>query len=212
MERIAHLIAPVASLILGIGWLIPAGVETRTAAPEPAAVAPLLSRPSLPSVRVRSGDGADRDLAGWAVGRFSEAGLDLPEVTITFHDDDAPCRGNTGLYRPGPPAEVHLCISDGRPETVRKLITLHELGHAWAEDRPDVTARDAFLGVRGLDSWRDGGQPRHLWGAEHAAEAISWALMDEPVRIIRIDDAGPEALSEAFRALTGVEPLNAVEA
>ena len=137
MERIAHLIAPVASLILGIGWLVPAGVETRAAAPEPAIAAPLLSQPSLPAVRVRGGDGTDRDLAGWAVGRFSEAGLDLPEVTITFHDDDAPCRGNTGLYRPGPPAEVHLCISDGRPETVKKLITLHELGHAWAEAHVD---------------------------------------------------------------------------
>lgn len=164
---------------------------------------------ATPSIEVRGADPAETELADWALGRFQEAGLELPDTIITFHDDPAGCGGNSGLFRHGHPAEVHLCIPAERPATTRKLIALHELGHAWAETHTDPTTRAAFLTERGIDTWYDPHQQPHLWGAEHAAETISWALMDEPVRIIRIYDAAPDQLTAAYQVLTGHEPLNA---
>jgi hypothetical protein len=165
-----------------------------------------------PTTEVRGADAAETEMIEWALGRFAQAGLELPATVITFHDDHAGCGGSSGLYRPGDPAEVHLCIPAERPVTARKLIALHELGHAWAETRTGEATRQAFLEERGLATWYDPSQQPHLWGAEHAAETISWALMDEPVRIIRIYDARPARLATAYQILTGHEPLNTVEA
>jgi hypothetical protein len=168
--------------------------------------------PETATIAVRGADAAETEMIGWALERFEQAGLELPATVITFHDDHAGCGGSSGLYRPGDPAEVHLCIPAERPAKARKLIALHELGHAWAETRTDESTRQAFLEERGIDTWQDPGRQPHLWGAEHAAETISWALMDEPVRIIRIYDAAPAQLTSAYRVLTGHEPLNAQEA
>ncbi len=163
---------------------------------------------SLSSTEVRGADEAETELIDWAFGRFEQAGLDLPDVMVTFHDDPTGCGGNSGLYRPAEIAEVHLCVPAERPVKVRKLIALHELGHAWAENRTGGATRQAFLDERGIDSWYDPEQPPHLWGAEHAAETISWALMDDSVRIIRIYNADPVQLADAFGVLTGSSPLN----
>jgi hypothetical protein len=162
-----------------------------------------------PTIEVRGADAAEAELANWALGRFEEAGLQLPDTIITFHDNPHGCSGNSGLFRHGEPAEVHLCIPAERPAKTRKLIALHELGHAWAETHTDPTTRAAFLTERSIDTWYDPHQQPHLWGAEHAAETISWALMDEPVRIIRIYDAAPDQLGAAYQVLTGSNPLNA---
>ncbi len=151
-------------------------------------------------------------LAEWARERFELAGLELPAVKVTFHDDEAGCDGNTGLYRPGEPAEVHLCSRSPLESKGTRLITLHELGHGWAETRLDAETRDRFLAVRGLAAWTDSTLPTYEWGAEHAAEALSWGLMDEPVRIVRIMNHSPEALAEAFETLTGAAPLITPEA
>ncbi len=65
----------------------------------------------------------------------------------------------------------------------------------------------AFLRLRGLDAWVDEGVPPHEWGAEHAAEVVSWGLMDERVPIVRIYDASPPELAVAFDLLAGQSPL-----
>ena len=44
-------------------------------------------------------------------------------------------------------------------------------------------------------------------GMEHAAEVVSWGLMDETVPIIRIYDTEPAQLSDAFDALVHRVPL-----
>ena len=103
--------------------------------------------------------------------------------------------------------EVHLCAPgpvDSRPA---RLTTLHELAHAWAESQLTTDERAAFLELRGLDVWDDAGIPRHERGMEHAAEVVSWGLMDEPIPIIRIYDAEPADLSIAFDVLVGRPPL-----
>jgi hypothetical protein len=143
----------------------------------------------------------------WGLDRFRRAGLSLPAIAVGIHDDDAPCNGNAGLYRPLDPVEVHLCSSSPTGSRAARLITLHELAHAWAETRMTGDDRAALLRLRRLDAWTDPRLPRHDWGAEHAAEIVSWGLMDEPVPIIRIRDAEPAALSIAFELLVGRPPL-----
>jgi hypothetical protein len=143
----------------------------------------------------------------WGLDRFRDADLPLPAMVITVHDDDAPCEGNSGLYVPNDPVEVHLCTPgpvDSRPA---RLTTLHELAHAWAESELSTAQRAAFLELRGLDVWYDDRVPRHERGAEHAAEVVSWGLMDEMIPIIRIYDAEPAQLSEAFDLLVHRPPL-----
>ena len=94
---------------------------------------------------------------------------------------------------------------DSRPA---RLITLHELAHAWAETQ--LSGRAAGRVPRLRRARRPGsirGSRRHEWGAEHAAEVVSWGLMDEMVPIIRIYDAEPAQLSVAFDLLVGRPPL-----
>jgi hypothetical protein len=143
----------------------------------------------------------------WGLDRFRAAGLPLPAMAITVHDDDAPCEGNSGLYLPNDPVEVHLCTPgpvDSRPA---RLTTLHELAHAWAEAELSTDERAAFLERRGLDVWYDVRIPRHERGMEHAAEVVSWGLMDEMIPIIRIYNAEPAQLAEAFDLLLDRPPL-----
>ena len=92
----------------------------------------------------------------WAIDRFVAAGLPLPSMDVTVHRHTRPCDGNSGLYRPGPPVEVHICsVGDADTRAVR-LITLHELAHAWAEAFLGLSERERFLDLAGVaDSWVD---------------------------------------------------------
>lgn len=143
----------------------------------------------------------------WGLDRFRDAGLQLPAMAITVHDDDAPCDGNSGRYLPNDPVEVHLCISGPVDSRVARLTTVHELAHAWAEAQMTADERSAFLHLRGLDTWNDQRIPRHQRGFEHVAEVVSWGLMDEMIPIIRIYDAEPADLAIAFDVLVGRPPL-----
>jgi hypothetical protein len=143
----------------------------------------------------------------WGLDRFRDAGLQLPAMAIAVHDDVAPCDGNSGLYLPSDPVEVHLCTPGPVDSRTARLTTLHELAHAWAESQLSTDERAAFLELRGLDVWYDPRIPRHERGMEHAAEVVSWGLMDEMVPIIRIYDAAPADLSIAFHVLVERPPL-----
>ena len=61
--------------------------------------------------------------------------------------------------------------------------------------------------MRGLRAWVDPDRPTSEWGGEHAAEVLSWGLMDTMVPIIRIEDAEPAQLRAAFEQLVGRAPL-----
>jgi hypothetical protein len=142
----------------------------------------------------------------WGLDRFRDAGLPLPAMSITVHDDGAPCDGNSGRYLPNDPVEVHLCTRGTADSRVAKLTTVHELAHAWAESQLSADERAAFLELRGLDVWNDQRCPRHERGAEHAAEVVSWGLMDEMIPIVRIYNAEPADLAIAFDLLVGRPP------
>jgi hypothetical protein len=156
---------------------------------------------------IQASDADQADLVRWGMDRFEEAGLTLPPLEVIVHDDLAGCGGDAGLYQHGDPARVHLCTLQDVTSRPARLITLHELGHAWAEQALDDSGRAAFLEIRSLDHWTDPDVPAWQWGAEHAAEVVSWGLMDEMVPIIRIYDAEPEQLREAFEMLVGRAPL-----
>ena len=143
----------------------------------------------------------------WGLERFRIAGLELPPMSISVHDNDEPCEGNSGLYRATEPGEVHLCSPSPPDSTPAKLITLHELAHAWAETQLTDDQQAEFLQLRALDTWVDQRVPPHQWGAEHAAEVVSWGLMDERIPIVRIYNAEPAELTLAFESLTGQAPI-----
>ena len=163
--------------------------------------------PPAADVTIDSASPAWTELVEWGVARFRAAGLELPALEVSVHADKGPCDGNGGLYQPGPTPRVRLC-SAGRPDArAVKLLTLHELAHAWAEARLSEETRAALLELRGLEAWVDPALPPHEWGAEHAAEILSWGLMDEEVRIIRIYDAEPAQLEAGFELLVGARPM-----
>jgi hypothetical protein len=143
----------------------------------------------------------------WGLARFRDADLSLPAMAITVHDNDAPCDGNSGLYLPNDPVEVPLCTRGPVDSRTARVTTVHELAHAWAEFQLSTAERSAFLELRGLDVWYDHRVPPHERGNEHAAEVVSWGLMDEMIPIIRIYDAEPAQLAEAFDLLVDRPPL-----
>ncbi len=161
-----------------------------------------------PAIAVEAPTAAWGDQVAWGIDRFEAAGLGLPaHLAVVVHPDDGPCHGNSGRFEPGASPVVHLCAAVEPGSRVARLITLHELAHAWAETQLGPDERDAFLAVRHLDVWIDGDVEPYSWGAEHAAEVVSWGLMDEEVSIIRVGDAAPAQLTVAFDALTDEAPL-----
>jgi hypothetical protein len=102
---------------------------------------------------------------------------------------------------------VHICSVGDADTNAARLIVVHELAHAWAETYLEPAVREQFLELRGLESWIDPARPSHEWGAEHAAEVVSWGLMETQVELIRIPNVEPSALREAFELLVGREPL-----
>jgi hypothetical protein len=150
---------------------------------------------------------SDAALTEWALARFDQAGLVLPPLVISFHDDRPGCGGNFGLYRSGAPAQVDICgFNWDRFVVTAKKTMLHELAHAWIQHALTELARERFLDLRGLNTWGDDEFPWEEQGSEQAAEIIAWALMDEDLQLTRFRDADPAALSQAYAQLTGSLP------
>jgi hypothetical protein len=140
----------------------------------------------------------------WAFDRFARAGLVLPEVILTFHDELEPCGGYYGSFRAGDPLRVDLCGFNGdRFLPMPRKMILHELGHAWLHVNVVDEVRARFLDFRGLETWAEQKVGWDERGFEHAAEVIAWALLDEETRIFTVPDSSPETFSEAYIILTG---------
>ena len=163
--------------------------------------------PADASITIDAPSAAWTERIEWGIDRFRAAGLQLPSTVVAVHTDGAPCDGNSGLFVHGDPAEVHICTPRPADTRAARLITLHELAHAWAETQLGADDRAELLALRGLSAWVDPDLPPHEWGAEHVAEVVSWGLMDEEIRIIRIYDAEPPALVAAFDLLVHRPPL-----
>lgn len=153
-------------------------------------------------------DDADVALARWAFDRFDQAELELPALSLSFHDERAACEGHVGYYRSGAPASIDICgFNWDRFLVTPKKTILHELAHAWAHQTLDTETRNRFLDLRGLDTWQDKSVSWEKQGIEHAAEVIAWGLMDEDLFLTSIGETDAVLLGEAFVLLTGRESL-----
>jgi hypothetical protein len=157
-------------------------------------------------------------LVEWGVERFSSAGLDPPPVTeLSFTSHSECCddvQGTSTLDESG--YEVLLCLDenaaceDDRCRTFRfraRRALLHEFAHVWLAANLDDQDRAHFTGHVGLTTWFD---PNAAWSdraVEHAAETITWGLLDEPFAPIFIGRPSNFELTRDFRLLTGVAPL-----
>lgn len=102
----------------------------------------------------------------WAVDRFRQTGLQLPDLEIAF---PVQCAGKGARYHVGKNL-IEFC-------RVNKNRALHEFAHAWA-DTSGMVDREAFLEMRGLSVWRGGPDvPAAEQGTEQLAQIIAWGLL-----------------------------------
>ncbi|MCP4085601.1 MAG: hypothetical protein GY745_11180 [Actinomycetia bacterium] len=158
-------------------------------------------------------------LVEWGLGRFTEAGLEEPHVPrVQFKPDDPACIGVTGLFRDNEQGRsIVICLDEDRicefpdvPDRFRataRSCILHELAHAWITDSLDQEARETFTAVSPVENWYEKGGTWNQQGIEHAAEIISWGLIDEHLPLNRLDNPQCTDVETRFRLLTGVEPL-----
>ena len=170
-------------------------------------VAPLASQPGPPASprpiqpRITFVDpptSKAREIIAWAVGRFDDAGLQLPDLRISF---PAHCGGKKALYHVGQ-SSVDFCYN------INKTTVLHEFAHAW-DDTSHAVDRGAFMKLRGLTVWWGGtAMPSDEQGSEHLAEIIAWGLLDIDNRSVpQLPNNSIEELTAAFVMLTqGARP------
>jgi hypothetical protein len=134
-----------------------------------------------------------REIVVWAVGRFRDAGLQLPDLKISF---PVICSGKGALYHVGKRA-IDFC-------RINKNRALHEFAHAW-DDTSGAVDRVAFLRLRGLSVWWGGLEmPSGEQGAEQLADIIAWGLMGFETRNVpQIPNNSVSELRKAFIMLTG---------
>lgn len=154
-----------------------------------------------------NGTEAEHEMTDWALSRYAAAGLDLPNLTVSFHDDLGECDGFIGIYRR---LEAHLsiCNRGGRPTEPRHTV-LHELAHVWSFTTLSGDDIDRFNDHRGLLHWQ-GGDSWWQQGAEQLAEIVLWGVQDpsDPFRSVWTHTERCADLALAYRLVTGAEPLN----
>lgn len=145
-----------------------------------------------------------QQLAEWALGRYAEAGLDLPPLVIRFPGRDLSfCDGaQARAYLAQDPVEVRMCWNDS-------FILLHELAHVWEAHHVSHDRHERFMGLRdGVEFWASLEVAWDERGREHAANVIAWGLLQDPYLISRTYPNDPASMIDAFTYLTDVEPLH----
>ena len=152
---------------------------------------------------------ADKDrsyqLVEWALGRYHQAGLTIPATHVSFHPTRQPCLWYIGLHTTDAGKHrIDVCVPD---QPSRERTILHELAHAWARDNLAPDTRQAFLAMRGLETWHDSDTDWEEQGTEHAAEIIAWGLNHQCRTPGHIGNYDPATLAAAFEFLTGTQPI-----
>ncbi len=193
---------------LAVAYLVLVGRGPLAECETPEATGDVVGASSLATGLSSGRDGSTEPMLAWALDRFRLAGLELPELDIIVHGSTADCGGHVGYYVTST-NQLHVCRLD-------KKSVLHELAHAWADHNLTDRDRRAFVQLRGLADWNDHGQDWNQRATEHAAETLTWALMDrettvrwidgdgtETRRLLRIEESSPDELAAAYRLLTG---------
>jgi hypothetical protein len=162
-------------------------------------------------VEIYNGIPGTEDFVRWGLDRFAEAGLPLPEVAkvVFLPPGITKCRSFTGWYTPGESgATVELCFSPDTTWDNRSRATLlHEYAHPWIDEHLDEATQAEFLDLVDLPRWRDDQDPPRDRGVERAANAIMLGLIDDASGLAVARDIGCEQREEAFRLLTGTDPI-----
>lgn len=168
-----------------------------TSAPVVREPAPNAHEPKRTAIHAETRE--QHDIAEWALGRFEEAGLELPPLDIYLHSDREGCNGLFGFHS----------ITDAGDQAVHSCGTvftlLHELGHAWDHHQLDDETRDRFLEKAQAETWH--ADEWLLSGSEHAANVIAWGLVNERINQTRTRPYDYTSMLGAFNLLTGGEPL-----
>ena len=123
-----------------------------------------------PALTIHNASVEQTELLHRAVDRFTEVGLALPPLEVTFHSDRDECDEFNGTHRRrGEVAVINIC--NARPRTV-----LHELGHAWEAHAVTDKTREEFMDYRRSTAWSDLDAIRDERGIEQAASTIALVL------------------------------------
>ncbi|MDH3680883.1 MAG: hypothetical protein OEV40_13135 [Acidimicrobiia bacterium] len=170
------------------------------------------------TITVYNGTPALNRLVAWGLTRFETAELTPPTVaSVTFTLYSGDCDDLRARYRATPAgAELVFCFDeetacwddncDNFTPGSRSLI-LHELAHAWMRDTIDENVEQRFIDHTGLEVWTDPRVPWDQRSIEHAAEAMTWGLMDRDIVMVRLGYPSSDRLANGFRILTGTDPL-----
>jgi len=133
-----------------------------------------------------------------ALTTFQNAGLDLPQLTITVYPNLDGCNGLAGTYIPNTTQgdQVNLC-SRAHPD----FTILHELAHAWEAHNINNTTRNTFLKLQNLNTWFGSDVDWNERGGEQAAETIAKGLLNRPYPNIHLDAI--DLLETGYQLLTG---------
>jgi hypothetical protein len=175
--------------------------------PDPTEAAPIVA----PKLSV-----PEQEMVEWAKGLFEAASLRLPTVIVSFHDDTTACHGTEGRWEhaEGSVDRVRICTTHEKAHVQdewRRRTLIHELGHAWAAENLDDASMDRYMVLRGLTSWNNTTQEWGTRGTEHAAEIISWGVIDQRIHLWKLPDATCPAMTAAYRLLTGMAPSTGIE-
>lgn len=132
----------------------------------------------------------------WAIGRYAEAGLELPLLAIVVHPTSDGCGGNRGQYHVVASADVIDLCDTSTP------VILHELAHAWTAHHASGEARTAFLEHEGLAAWSGNDVPYDERGTERAAQMMSLCLAERALS--PIDATRYAHYLEGYEILTGM--------
>jgi hypothetical protein len=155
----------------------------------------------------------ERNMIDWARDLFDEAGLELPYVKVRFSDDPEGCEGNQGTLRTTPDGDriIRICADHDKPgvrDRWRRRALVHEFAHLWEQTNLDNETRQAFMAHRELDNWNDRSAEWRYRATEHAAEMITWGLIDFGWLFVALPDNSCDEMLEGYRILTGLEPTN----
>jgi hypothetical protein len=186
----------------GIG-LLPAADDVAT----PAAAAVASSEPLLTA----TGFGPEQQaLIDWAVDLFRQADLPLPPVDFVHEPSRDACKGRRGSHTVDQGRSIiRICTDEAG--LADQILFVHELAHAWDRNALTDERRAAFMALRGLHTWRGSDPTGEDWlerGAEHAAEIMTWGLLDWPMMVVFIPDNTCADLLAGYQTLTGESPLH----